>query len=194
MQSIDIDVIAKTPEPVRQYDGEPKVTDSIFSPFAFSFANARVVDEFGASVSEVTVGKQIQIVADIMNGLDKEQSFVYILLVQEENSMGDDVAMKWTEGSLGYLEEVYPALSWTPNAPGSYFVTLAVYPSMGNTSALAPQQNIDIYVFPKTSEPVTAIPEWIKNNAGWWAEGQIDDNTFVSGIQHLVKIGIIKVS
>ena len=44
--------IPKTPEPVRQYDGEPKVTDSIFSPFAFSFANARVVDEFGASVSE----------------------------------------------------------------------------------------------------------------------------------------------
>ena len=21
----------------------------------------------------------------------------------------------------------------------------------------------------------TAIPDWIKNNAGWWADGQIDD-------------------
>ena len=38
------------------------------------------------------------------------------------------------------------------------------------------------------------IPGWIKNNAAWWANGQIDDNTFVSGIQHLVKVGIIKVS
>ena len=38
------------------------------------------------------------------------------------------------------------------------------------------------------------VPAWIKNNAEWWAEGQIDDNTFVSGIQHLVKVGIIKVS
>jgi len=183
--------IPKTPELVRQYDGEPKVTASIFSPFAFSFANARVVDEFGASVSEVTVDKQIQIVADITNGLDKEQSFVYILLVQEENNMGDDVAMKWTEGSLGYLEEVYPALSWTPSAPGSYFVTLAVYPSMGNTSALAPQQTINIDVLPKTVEPVTAIPEWIKNNAGWWAEGQIDDSSFLQGIQFLIKEGIM---
>ena len=27
------------------------------------------------------------------------------------------------------------------------------------------------------------IPEWIKGNAEWWAAGQIDDNTFVSGIQ-----------
>ena len=38
------------------------------------------------------------------------------------------------------------------------------------------------------------IPAWIKNNAGWWSEGQIDDKTFVSGIQYLIKVGIIKVS
>ena len=31
------------------------------------------------------------------------------------------------------------------------------------------------------------IPEWIRNNAAWWAEGQIDDNTFVQGIQYLIK-------
>ena len=39
-----------------------------------------------------------------------------------------------------------------------------------------------------------AVPAWIKNNAGWWASGQIDDITYVSGIQYLVKVGIIKVS
>ena len=41
------------------------------------------------------------------------------------------------------------------------------------------------------SEPVTAIPEWIKNNAGWWAEGQIDDSSFLQGIQFLIKEGIM---
>ena len=40
----------------------------------------------------------------------------------------------------------------------------------------------------------TKIPSWIKNNAGWWAEGQIDDNSFVKGIEYLVKVGIIQVS
>ena len=35
------------------------------------------------------------------------------------------------------------------------------------------------------------VPDWIKNNAGWWADGQIDDNSFVSGIQYLIKVGII---
>ena len=37
------------------------------------------------------------------------------------------------------------------------------------------------------------IPEWIKNNAGWWAEGAIDDNSFVQGIQYLIKEGVLKV-
>ena len=34
--------------------------------------------------------------------------------------------------------------------------------------------------------PETSIPGWIKNNAGWWADGQIDDGSFVSGIQWLI--------
>ena len=37
------------------------------------------------------------------------------------------------------------------------------------------------------------IPEWIKNNAGWWANGDIDDNSFVQGIQFLIKEGIMKI-
>ena len=37
------------------------------------------------------------------------------------------------------------------------------------------------------------IPEWIKNNARWWAEGQIDDNSFVQGLQFLIKEGIMKI-
>ena len=36
-----------------------------------------------------------------------------------------------------------------------------------------------------------AIPDWIKNNAGWWATDQIDDSAFVQGIQYLVQNGII---
>jgi hypothetical protein len=39
----------------------------------------------------------------------------------------------------------------------------------------------------------TAIPSWIKNNAGWWAEGSIDDSSFVQGIQFLIKEGIMQI-
>jgi hypothetical protein len=37
------------------------------------------------------------------------------------------------------------------------------------------------------------IPPWIKNNAGWWADGQIDDNSFVQGIQFLIKEKIMEI-
>ena len=37
----------------------------------------------------------------------------------------------------------------------------------------------------------TSIPTWIKNNAGWWADGQIDDSSFVSGLQWLISNGIM---
>ena len=37
------------------------------------------------------------------------------------------------------------------------------------------------------------IPSWIKNNAAWWADDQIDDSTFVSGIQYLISNGIMNI-
>ena len=35
------------------------------------------------------------------------------------------------------------------------------------------------------------IPNWIKNNADWWATDQIDDSSFLQGIQFLIKEGIM---
>jgi len=38
------------------------------------------------------------------------------------------------------------------------------------------------------------IPSWIKNNAGFWADGEIDDATFLNGIEFLIENEIINVS
>jgi len=37
------------------------------------------------------------------------------------------------------------------------------------------------------------VPDWIRNNAGWWANGLISEDDFVSGMKWLVENGIIKV-
>jgi len=37
------------------------------------------------------------------------------------------------------------------------------------------------------------IPDWVKNNAGWWAAGDIDDDSFVQGIQFMIKEGLMKI-
>ncbi len=38
-----------------------------------------------------------------------------------------------------------------------------------------------------------SIPAWIRDNAGWWASGLIDDGTFVRGIEFLIKNGVLRV-
>ena len=37
------------------------------------------------------------------------------------------------------------------------------------------------------------IPSWIRNNAAWWADGQIDDETFIQGLKFLIQKGVIRV-
>ncbi len=39
----------------------------------------------------------------------------------------------------------------------------------------------------------TEIPNWIRNNAKWWVDGTISDSDFTTGIQFLVKEGIIQI-
>jgi hypothetical protein len=37
------------------------------------------------------------------------------------------------------------------------------------------------------------VPSWVKNNAGWWADGTISETEFLSGIEFLINDGIISV-
>ncbi|NIT99695.1 MAG: phosphate ABC transporter substrate-binding protein PstS, partial [Nitrosopumilaceae archaeon] len=37
------------------------------------------------------------------------------------------------------------------------------------------------------------IPQWVKNNAKWWAEGQISDKDYVNGLQYLIDQGILRI-
>jgi hypothetical protein len=41
--------------------------------------------------------------------------------------------------------------------------------------------------------PTAKIPDWIKSNAGWWADGSIDDNSFVQGLQFLIKEKVMSI-
>ena len=38
------------------------------------------------------------------------------------------------------------------------------------------------------------IPDWLKNNALWWSQNEIDDNMFLQGIEYLIKNESITIS
>ena len=51
---------------------------------------------------------------------------------------------------------------------------------------------ITITIIPITiSAESEIVPTWIKNTAGWWADGLVSDSEFVSGLEHLVNNGVI---
>ncbi len=39
----------------------------------------------------------------------------------------------------------------------------------------------------------SSIPSWVKLNAAWWADGLVPDDEFISGIEYMIKKGILRI-
>ena len=74
-------------------------------------------------------------------------------------------------------------LDYDPTYSGIGSGLIEMVPSLGKTTPSVPSP----------VQPPAGIPEWIKGNAAWWAEGAIDDDSFVQGIQFLIKEDILKI-
>ena len=144
-----------------------------------------------------------------------DQGFTYLVQVQE--SSGTTVSFSWLTGNYTAAVQVMTAaLSWTPTNYGSHIVTIYVkdtdtFPfeilsgyvlpttvpidELGDDLAIP--ATFEIIVTNESGELVqkeTSIPSWIKNTAGWWADGSINDTSFLEGISYLIQNDIIVVS
>lgn len=43
------------------------------------------------------------------------------------------------------------------------------------------------------ADSANVIPEWVKNNAKWWADGQIGESEFISAMQYLISQDILSI-
>ena len=112
--------------------------------------------------------------------------------------------IKSVANDLGFAE-LYTASGQTHRSvlveqpPGKYTYAIIVYGTgpehiLGGNPDTSGLITIDVEVVKggdtSFNAPATAliieIPQWIKNNAAWWADGQIDDASFVTGIQYLI--------
>jgi hypothetical protein len=68
--------------------------------------------------------------------------------------------------------------------------------SSSSSSSASTSSNLDqsSTIVTPTQEISPKIPNWIKNNAKFWSDGEIGDSDFVKGIQYLLEQGIVKVS
>ncbi len=65
---------------------------------------------------------------------------------------------------------------------------------LGNYKVFAEIQGQQVFVssFDVKGKNSPLVPFWIKNNAGWWADGQVTDSEFLNGITWLIENNVIK--
>ena len=68
------------------------------------------------------------------------------------------------------------------------------YTSTQQSSVMTPQPNESVLQSEILTTSTDTVPIWIKNNAEWWANDIIDDETFVTGIEYLIKEKILNVT
>ena len=74
-------------------------------------------------------------------------------------------------------------------------IMIETEPSVGyqDITDLDLEKMISLYGEDGFKESKKSIPEWVCNNAKWWASGQISDDEYVNAIQYLIKNGIIHI-
>ena len=89
-----------------------------------------------------------------------------------------------------------PKLDTTPEAFVTGLTNNASYTfriSAINSEGTGKESN-PVDIVPKSSStPTIKIPQWVKTNAGWWAEGRISDSEYAQAIEYMINEKIIRI-
>lgn len=172
---------------------------------------AQIVGDYKLDVgwkTEPPIAKEpnaIEIVLSIASDFDKQRFDAVYFDASKPSSedaitgIADNLEVDLTIGSE---KKIFLTLTESSETPGTYygeytppesgFAKVHIYGKIDGSEFEATFHPEKVEENTNTNETVS-IPAWIKNNAGWWADGSIDDNTFVQGIQYMITNGIINV-
>ena len=131
-------------------------------------------------------GNTIQIIDP--NGFFEDVS---VTIIEEEDSPKREVVVKLTFSKPMETSDLI-VRTWDP-------LLHSVDTNILDAIKVLPNEPESDLTPPTYEEPVIeelqsqTIPKWIKNNAAWWSDQQISDSDFVSGIEYLIKNGIINI-
>lgn len=106
--------------------------------------DARIMDSFGNTIDMPVIGKQVHITSDIANGMNRQQKFVWIAQITDDQNKV--VSLGWIDGILNSGDSFSPSVSWIPQKQGQYSATMFVWESVGNPTALSPPITIEFEV------------------------------------------------
>ena len=154
-----------------------KNSNSIVSGHVIPTSNITNVSEI-----EVFLILRIELSADVIDVVGTNHDFII-----SSTNVNDDL-------TFDFIVKV-DDLSSISNVGALELMTPKIFAAVDNIerSYLHDSEKRPIIFFSDSNSNSFKIPSWIKNNSGWWADGTIDDNSFVQGIEFLVKEGIIVV-
>ena len=161
------------------------------SPSAFAYggppennsANNYTV-EISTNQESYSLGESVLFTGSV-NKYDEDRSLRITIFDSSKNLISTKKTPVDTYGKFSYTVELNEKFS------DGKFIVKSQY---GNSkSTVNTSSFLIVSGTPSTMESSNEIPVWIKNNAGWWADGSIDDSSFVQGIQFLVQEGFMKI-
>jgi hypothetical protein len=109
-----------------------------------------------------------------------DQKTINPLRVEVISPNGDESGIFGAEIGTGEFYGTYPIT--TKSEPGKYKINV----KFGEREFV-----IGYFLL---LEKDSSVPDWIKNNAKWWADGNISDKNFLDGIKFLIENGVIQTS
>jgi len=107
-------------------------------------------------------------------------------LTGEINPIGSTVhTMDTNSKDSRYVFDISLSEFLSKDTPAGKYLAVIIY-----EGSMGPE--IKTFEF-KPKDSCSVLPDWIKNNAKWWADGSIDDDSFIQGIQFLIKEDILKI-
>jgi len=121
---------------------------------------------------------------------DQQSKFAVAGVITQQGIEVDDKVPipEWVKKNAGWWSDGTITDDTFTNAIGFLIEKQILDIPMDQNVSVDPDEEQEII-----EEVIVPIPDWIKNNAGWWSDGTINDDAFISAIQYLVEKGILDV-
>ena len=128
----------------------------------------------------------------VMDGDSKEPAYETLfhdswLIVVPKSMLGDTISDKLIEYlKVTLSDDRIASIVENERTASSKSLTQDEFELTKSTGSVAPGLQPEV-IKPK-------VPEWVRNNAGWYAEGLIPESDFVTGLEWMINNGIIQIA
>jgi len=140
---------------------------------------ASIVDAYGNHLAELSTGLPILVTANIHNNQTKSQDFAYIVQVQDDQS--NDISFSSISGTLNANQSLSPTISWIPPREGEYKITIFIWESLENPTALSSTHTLKIKAVGE--EKIGSQPKSIRIT-----KNKIPSEQFAKSVETIIKI------